>query len=54
MTPWRVISVFVLPNAQLEVTFVDGTSGKVDMRRFLSGPNVDGTGGADDLRRRKI
>jgi len=28
--PWRVTSVTVLRNAQLEVTFVDGTSGKVD------------------------
>jgi hypothetical protein len=41
--PWRVTSVLVLPDAQLEVTFVDGTSGKVDMRAFLSSPNVDGT-----------
>lgn len=41
--PWRVTSVIVLPNAQLEVTFVDGTSGKVDMREFLSSPGIDGT-----------
>ena len=43
MSPWRVTSVKVLPDAQLEVTFVDGTSGKVDMQRFLSGPNIDTT-----------
>ena len=33
----------VLPDAQLEVTFVDGTSGTVDMRAFLSSSEVDGT-----------
>jgi len=41
--PWRVTSVLTLPNSQLEVTFVDGTNGKVDMRNFLSSPMVDGT-----------
>lgn len=41
--PWRVTSVTALPEAQLEVTFVDGTSGKVDMRAFLSSSKVDGT-----------
>ncbi|MEK6409390.1 MAG: DUF2442 domain-containing protein [Acidobacteriota bacterium] len=41
--PWRVTSVLVLPDAQLKVTFVDGTSGKVDMRVFLSNSKVDGT-----------
>jgi hypothetical protein len=43
MSPWRVTSVTVLPDAQLQVRFVDGTMGKVDMRAFLSGPNVEGT-----------
>jgi len=38
-----VISVTVFPDAQFEVTFVDGTSGKVDMRAFLSSSKVDGT-----------
>ena len=41
--PWRVISLTVLPHAQLEVTFVGGTSGKVDMRAFLSSSKVEGT-----------
>jgi len=41
--PWRVTSVQALPNSQLEVMFVDGTSGKVDMGRFLSSSKVDGT-----------
>jgi len=43
MSPWRVSSVIVLPEAQLEVRFVDGTSGKVDMRAFLSSSRVDVT-----------
>jgi len=33
----------LLPEAQLEVTFVDGTSGKVDMRVFLSSSKVERT-----------
>ena len=41
--PWRLISVAVLPDARLRVTFVDGTTGEVDLRAFLSGPKVDGT-----------
>jgi hypothetical protein len=40
---WRVTSVTALPEAQLEVTFVDGTSGKVDMQEFLSSREVEGT-----------
>ena len=41
--PWRVTSVLALPNSQLEVTFVDGTTGKVDMLDFLTSPRVEGT-----------
>ncbi len=41
--PWRVISVTALPDARLRVTFVDGTTGEVDMRTFLSSPKVDST-----------
>ncbi len=41
--PWRVTSVTALPDARLCVTFVDGTTGEVDMRAFLSSPEVDGT-----------
>ena len=33
--PWRVASVTALPDNRLRVTFVDGTTGEVDMRRFL-------------------
>ena len=43
MSPWRVTSVAVLPDAQLEVTFLDGMSGKIVMRAFLSSSKVDGT-----------
>lgn len=39
----KLTSVLALPSSQLEVTFVDGTTGKVDMRNFLSRPAVDGT-----------
>jgi hypothetical protein len=41
--PWRVISVAALPDFWLRVTFVDGTTGEVDMRLFLSNPRVDTT-----------
>jgi len=41
--PCRVTSLVVLADAQLDVSFVDGTTGKVDMRAFLSSPAVDGT-----------
>ena len=41
--PWRLASVTALPDNRLRVTFVDGTTGEVDMRRFLSNPIVDGT-----------
>ena len=43
MSPWRVTLVTALPNEQLQVSFVDGTAGKVDMRKFLSSGKVDGT-----------
>jgi Protein of unknown function (DUF2442) len=41
--PWRVISVTTLPEARLRVTFVDGTSGEVHMKGFLSDPKLDDT-----------
>jgi hypothetical protein len=41
--PWRVTSVTVLPNARLQVAFVDGTSGEIHMKSFLSNPSVNGT-----------
>ena len=41
--PWRVVSVAVLPEARLSVTFVDGTAGEVDMSAFLATPRIRGT-----------
>ena len=41
--PWRVTSVIALPDARLQVTFVDGTGGEIQMKRFLSESGVDGT-----------
>jgi len=41
--PWRVVAVTALPEARLSVTFVDGTTGEVEMHGFLSSPQVDGT-----------
>ncbi len=41
--PWRVSSLTALPDSRLRVTFVDGLSGEVDMREFLTHPKVDGT-----------
>lgn len=41
--PWRVSSVRILAEARLQVTFVDGTAGEVDMRAFLRNPKISGT-----------
>ena len=41
--PWRVKSVTTLPKARLRVTFLDGTTGEVDLRDFLASPQVEGT-----------
>lgn len=38
--PWRVISVTTLPGFRLQVTFVDGTSGEVDLHAFLDRPGA--------------
>jgi hypothetical protein len=43
IVPWRVVSVSALSNLCLQVTFVDGTSGEVDLRNFLSDPQATGT-----------
>ena len=41
--PWRVHSVEPLSGLRLQVRFADGTSGLVDMGRFLQSPAVRGT-----------
>ena len=43
IVPWRVVSVHGEADLRLQVTFVDGTTGEVDMRNFLNGPKVKGT-----------
>ncbi len=35
--PWRVTSVAALPGYRLEVSFADGTRGKVDCSRLIRG-----------------
>lgn len=41
--PWRVVSVQVEPDRQLQITFIDGTTGTVDLRSFLNAPHIQGT-----------
>lgn len=41
--PWRVVSVNPTPNLLLRVTFVAGTTGDVDLAKFLGHPRVKGT-----------
>lgn len=43
IAPWRVMSVRAELAQRLHVTFVDGTTGSVDLRNFLNGPHVQGT-----------
>ena len=40
---WRVVAVEPLAGMRLRVRFVDGTTGEVDLARFLASPQVDGT-----------
>jgi Protein of unknown function (DUF2442) len=41
--PWRITFVTALPDSRLRVGFVEGVTGDVDMRSFLSDPRIDGT-----------
>ena len=41
--PGRVVSVTPLDGARLQVEFLDGTTGEVDLSRMLASPCVDGT-----------
>jgi hypothetical protein len=43
VVPWRVVSVSPMPDLLLRVTFVDGTTGEVDLLNFLKGPRAKGT-----------
>ncbi|MEK6303446.1 MAG: DUF2442 domain-containing protein [Acidobacteriota bacterium] len=40
---WRVESVTVLPETRLRVTFLDRTTGEVDMLAVLATPQIEGT-----------
>ena len=40
---WRVTSVEVLPEARLQVRFIDGTAGEVYMQAFLQARGTAGT-----------
>lgn len=40
---WRVTALDVLPGFRLQVRFVDGTTGLVNMEAFLRSPSVTGT-----------
>jgi hypothetical protein len=39
--PWRVTAVTAHPGFRLNVTFVDGTAGEVDLEPLLRRPEVD-------------
>jgi Protein of unknown function (DUF2442) len=41
--PWRVVAVTAVRDFRLQVTFVDGTRGEVDLGNFLIDPNTNGT-----------
>lgn len=43
VVPWRVVSVSTKSDLRLQVTFVDGTTGEVDLKKFLNDANVRGT-----------
>jgi hypothetical protein len=43
VAPWRVTSVQAESDQCLRVTFVDGTTGTVDLRSFLNAPHIQGT-----------
>lgn len=43
VAPWRVASVSVLPGHRLQVEFVDGTAGEVDLKGFLCDEKIGGT-----------
>jgi len=41
--PWRLTEVSPLPGFRLRVTFVDGTSGEVELERLLQRPDIEKT-----------
>ncbi|MDH4304784.1 MAG: DUF2442 domain-containing protein [Nitrospira sp.] len=43
VVPWRVAAVTALEGYRLNVMFVDGTKGEVELDSFLNGPSTNGT-----------
>lgn len=43
VVPWRVVTVTPVPDFRLDVMFVDGTRGEVDLRNFLNDASTSGT-----------
>lgn len=43
VAPWRVAAVSAVAGYRLDVTFVDGTKGEVELGNFLNDPNTNGT-----------
>lgn len=43
VVPWRVVGVTAMPNFRLDVTFVDDTSGEVELLNFLNDAGTNGT-----------
>ena len=43
VAPWRVVAVTAGPDFRLDVMFVDGTRGEVDLWNFLNGSSTNGT-----------
>ncbi|MDC8448178.1 MAG: DUF2442 domain-containing protein [Nitrospira sp.] len=43
VVPWRVVAVSVLSDFHLQVTFVDGIRGEVDLCSFLNHSDITGT-----------
>jgi len=43
VVPWRVVAVIALQDFRLDVMFVDGTRGEVDLRNFLTDSKTPGT-----------
>lgn len=43
VVPWRVVAVTAVRDFRLQVTFVDGTRGEVDLGNFLNDSNANGT-----------
>ena len=41
--PWRVLSINIVPGYRLQVTFMDGSTGLVDLSHWLFSRRIDGS-----------